>query len=74
MEVNEGKGRTTHVFDDGILRNTPHRVLDVLFDEGTESGVIEFGGLSVRIRRTVFPKLNYFITEDKINRQGIRRL
>lgn len=67
----KGKGGT-HVVNDGIFRNAPYGVLDVLFDESTESGVIELGRPSIRIRRTVFPKLDNFIAEDKVNRQEMR--
>ena len=68
----KGEWRATHVSHDGILGNTPHGVFYVLFDQSTESGFIELGGSSAEIRRTVFPELNDFITNDKADHQEMR--
>jgi len=59
------KAWTTHVGHNAVIGNTRHGVLDVLLDESTESGVLKLGSLGTRISRTVFPKLDDFITEDK---------
>lgn len=67
MEVR--KACTTHVGHDRVTGNTGDGVLGVLLDESTVSGVIERGSTGIRISRTVFPKLDDFITEDKDNRQ-----
>ena len=72
MEVIKGKVGVTHIGNDRILCNTPNSVFRVLFDESTESGVVELGGSSIRICRTVFPKLNDFVTEEKAKRCGGR--
>jgi len=45
------------------LGDTAHGVLDVLLDEGTESGVLESGVLSIGVGRTVLPKLDNLIAE-----------
>ena len=62
---------TTHVGHNTIIGNTRHGVLDILLNESTESGVLKLGDLGTRISRTVFPKLDDFVTEDKTNRQDM---
>jgi hypothetical protein len=47
---------------DSATCDTGDSTLDVLLDESTESGVLELGRIGIRISRTVFPKLNDFIT------------
>lgn len=68
------KVSATHVGHNRIVCNTIHGVLDILLDESTESGVLEVGSLGTEISRTVFPKLDDFITEDKTNCQDIHGL
>ena len=68
------KGSATHVGHNSIVCDTIHGFLNILLDESTESGVVEPGSLGIRISRTVFPKLDDFITEDKTNCQDIRGL
>lgn len=59
----------THVGHDSTASDMRHGVLDVLLDESTESGVLEFGSFSVGISRTVVSKLDDLVTEGKANRQ-----
>ena len=64
------KGWTAHVGHDSSLSNMCHGVLDIFFDESAEPGVIELGRVRTRVSRTVFPKLDNFITGDEANRQA----
>ena len=66
------KAWATHVGHNTIIGNTRHGVLDVLLNESTESGVLELGRLGIGVSRTIFSKLDDFVTEDKTNRQDVR--
>jgi len=61
----------THISHDGTTSNTRDSILDILLDESMESRVFELGRIGIGIGRTVFPKLDNFITEDKADRQDI---
>jgi len=65
----EKRGWTTHVGHDISLGDTGHRVLDIFFDESAEPNVLKCGGRGVGVGRTVFPKFDDLVTEDKANRQ-----
>jgi hypothetical protein len=71
MEM-ERKGWATHVGHNRSLGDMRHGVLDILFDESTESGVLELGRVGIRVSCTVVPKFDDFVTEYKANRQEMR--
>lgn len=54
------------IVNDRLLNNPRHCVLNIFFDQSTESGVAEHGGASIGVRRTVFPKFNNFVTSGVV--------
>lgn len=56
---------------DSAAGDSKHRSLGILLDESTESSVVKAGSTGIGISRTVFTKLDDFVTEDK-TRTGYR--
>lgn len=54
------------IVNNRLLNNTRHCVLNILLDQSTESRVTEHGGPSIRVRRTVLPKFNNFVTSGVV--------